>query len=62
MLYVDYTWDLDKDRLLLDRDLDTSKLGWHTGDIFKLVDINGQQVLRRMDPLQAFLQGDQINE
>lgn len=62
MIYHDYIWDLNPDQLILDQELDTSKLGWQTGDIFKLVDINGRKVFRRIDPLQAFLEGKQINE
>ena len=62
MQYIDYIWDLNPDQLILDRELDISKLGWQTGDIFKLVDINGRKVFRRVDPLQAFLEGRQINE
>jgi len=62
MQYIDYIWDLNPDQLILDRELDINKLGWQTGDVFKLVDINGRKVFRRMDPLQAFLEGRQINE
>ena len=62
MIYHDYVWDLNPDQLILDKELDINKLGWQTGDIFKLVDINGRKVFRRVDPLQAFLEGRQINE
>lgn len=62
MIYYDYIWDLNPDQLILDQELDINKLGWQTGDIFKLVDINGRKVFRRVDPLQAFLEGRQINE
>jgi hypothetical protein len=55
MLYVDYSWDLEHNRILLDQELDLDKLGWHNGDYFKLININGQAKLVRLDPLAKFL-------
>lgn len=55
MLYVDYTWDLDSTRILLDEELDTDKLGWHGGDYFKLVNVNGRQMLTKIDTIEKFL-------
>jgi hypothetical protein len=55
MLYVDYTWDLEPNRILLDQELNIDRLGWQSGDYFKLVNINGQAKLVRMDPLVKFL-------
>lgn len=62
MIYHDYVWDLNPNQLILDRDLDASKLGWQAGDIFKLVNINGRMVFKKIEPLEAFLEGRQINE
>lgn len=62
MYYYDYVWDLNPDMLILDTELDTKKLGWQTGDVFKLVEINGKKMFKKVDPLQAFLEGKQINE
>ena len=61
MIYHDYIWDLNPDLIILDRALNIDKLGWKGGDIFKLVNVDGQPMLRRMDPMQAFLEGKAIN-
>jgi hypothetical protein len=55
MLYFDYTWDLHKDRIILDQELNTDKLGWKNGDYFKFVNINGRQMLVKVDVLEKFL-------
>ena len=61
MLHFDYTWDLDSRRILLDKELDTDKLQWRAGDLFKFVDVDGQRMLVRMDPLEAFVKGYPVN-
>lgn len=61
MLHLEYTWDLDSRRILLDQELDTDKLQWRTGDLFKFVDVDGQRMLVRMDPLEAFIKGHPVN-
>ena len=56
--YYDYIWDLNPDQLILDRELNTEKLGWQTGDIFVLVEgSNKQKFLRKMDVLERFTRG-----
>ena len=62
MLYYDYIWDLNPDQLILDKELDIDKLGWQAGDIFKLINVNGRVMLRKVDPIITFLEGRQINE
>jgi len=57
MLYMDYTWDLSKDRIILDEELDIDKLGWKSGDLFKVVNINGRAQLIKIDPLEKFVRG-----
>lgn len=61
MLHFDYTWDLDSRRILLDKELDTDKLQWRAGDLFKFVDVDGQRMLVRIDPLEAFVKGYSVN-
>lgn len=56
MKHYDYEWDLDANGIKLDSELNTDKLGWKGGDYFKLININGRQILRRLDPLEKFLQ------
>ncbi len=62
MKYLDYTWDLEPDRILLDAELDLAKLGWAAGDMFRVVIKDGQQMLAKVDPLELFLKGHQVNE
>jgi hypothetical protein len=55
MLYVDYTWDLESNRILLDSELNIDQLGWRNGDYFKLVNVNGRAMLVKKDTLVKFL-------
>lgn len=61
MLYVDYTWDLGPNGIRLDEELDTDKLGWKHGDHFEFVNINGRQILRKVEPMVAFVKGYKVN-
>jgi anaerobic selenocysteine-containing dehydrogenase len=56
MLYVDYSWDLNHDRIILDNELDIDKLGWKSGDIFRVTNINGRAMLVKVEPVEAFVQ------
>jgi hypothetical protein len=62
MLHLDFTWDLYPDKILLDEELDVDKLGWKNGDYFKLVNINGQARLVKVDVLEAFIKGHKVND
>jgi hypothetical protein len=55
MLYVDYTWDLDQNYIMPDRDLNISELGWKVGDYFRIEELNGRMILLKMDPLVKFV-------
>lgn len=60
MIYVDYTWDLNPNAIILDSELNTDKLGWKHGDYFRFVNINGRQILQKVDPLVKFIkEGEQ---
>jgi hypothetical protein len=61
MKHFDYEWDLDPERILLDRELNTDKLGYKHGDIFKFTNVDGQQMLIKVDPVVAFIQGYPVN-
>jgi hypothetical protein len=61
MLHLDYTWDLTPNGILLDEELNTDKLGWKAGDMFKFVNVNGRQMLVKVDPVVAFSQGYPVN-
>lgn len=57
MKYIDYDWDLYPDRIILDEELNVDKLGWCHGDCFKLININGQVQLVKLDRLEKFTKG-----
>jgi hypothetical protein len=61
-LHLDYTWDLDSRRILLDEELNTDKLGWKAGDLFKFVNINGRQMLVKIDEVERFNNGFPVNK
>jgi hypothetical protein len=62
MIYVDYSWDLSSNGIILDDELNTDKLGWKIGDCFKLVNSNGKQVLKRMEDVEQFARGHSVNK
>ena len=62
MLYVDYAWDLEPNRILLDEELDIDKLGWRGGDYLQVKNVNGRAMLVKVDPLVKFLKDGEKNE
>jgi hypothetical protein len=58
---MDYEWDLTSTGINLDEELNTDYLGWKLGDVFKLVNINGQKKLVKMDTLEQFVRGYKVN-
>ena len=62
MKHFDYDWDLTPSRILLDNELNTDKLGYKHGDVFKFINIDGRQMLIKIDPVEAFVRGYKINE
>ena len=62
MLHLDYNWDLSRDGILLDEELNIDRLGWQGGDYFQLVNVNGRAMLRKVDPLVKFLKDGEKNE
>ena len=57
MKYYDYDWDVSDQGIILDRELDIDSLGWKGGDLFKLVNVNGQPMLVKMEDLEKFVKG-----
>ena len=58
MIHYDYTWDLYPNYLKLDEDLNTDRLGWKEGDMFRLTTVEGGvRLLRKVDPVEAFTRG-----
>jgi hypothetical protein len=62
MKYYDYEWDLEPNRVLLDQELNVDKLGWRSGDYFRVTNINGRIALIKVDPLEKFLIDGENNE
>jgi hypothetical protein len=61
MLHFDYSWDLDPKRIILDAELNTDKLGYKHGDVFKFINIDGRQMLVKLDPVEQFSKGHPVN-
>ena len=56
MNYIGYDFSLTEEGIGLDEELNLDRLGWRGGDYFKLVNLDGQNKLVRVDPLVKFLQ------
>ena len=61
MKHYDYDWDLHKDRIIFDRELDINKLDWKHGDCFKITNINGQAMLVKLEDVEQFARGHKVN-
>ena len=61
MLYVDYNWDCGPNGIILDEEFNSDKLGWKHGDLFRFVNINGRQILQKVEPIEAFARGYKPN-
>jgi RecA-family ATPase len=57
MKYVDYDWDISKDKIIIDREINTDKLEWRAGDLFEVKNNNGQVELVKVDPVVKFFKG-----
>ena len=57
MKYLDFEWDLRKDKIVLDREINIDKLGWKAGDVFEITNIDGQIELIKLDPVVKFIKG-----
>lgn len=58
---IDKSWNVTSARILIDEDLDVDKLGWKGGDYFKLVNVNGQAMLVKVDALLKFIESRGTN-
>jgi len=62
MLYWDYTWDLGPNHILVDKDLDTEKLGWKEGDCFRFSTSEGRPKFEKLDPNVVFAMGHKVHK
>lgn len=61
MRHYDYTWDLEPEFIKFDPELNIDKLGWRHGDCFKIVNVNSQAMLVKLDPVDQFVRGHKVN-
>jgi hypothetical protein len=61
MRHFDYDWDLNPWGIVFDPELNIDKLGWRAGDCFKIMNVNGKAMLRKMDPVEQFTKGHKVN-
>lgn len=57
MLFMDYDWNLTREHLKFDDELNLEQLDWNEGDVFILKKIGNQTVLRKVDDLEKFVKG-----
>ena len=55
MKYLDFDWDVNPERIVLDKELNIDKLGWKAGDCFVVQNVDGCATLAKVDPLVQFL-------
>ena len=56
MLHIDYSWDLHSDRIILDEELNTDRLGWQPGDIFVLEETaTGKLIIKKQSGLRKMI-------
>jgi hypothetical protein len=54
---MDYDWNLTREHLKFDDELNLEQLDWKEGDMFILKKIGNQTVLRKIDDLEKFIKG-----
>lgn len=57
MAEIDRSWEMRTDTIVINEEIDVVRLGWKNGDCFKLVNVNGQVKLVKLDPLEKFVRG-----
>jgi hypothetical protein len=61
MRHYDYDWDLEPGYIKFDPELNIDKLGWRAGDCFKIVNVDGQAMLVKLNPVEQFIKGYKVN-
>ena len=61
MRHYDYDWDLEPGYIKFDPELNIDKLGWQAGDCFKIVNVDGQAMLVKLNPVEQFIKGHKVN-
>ena len=62
MLDCDYIWKLSENGIVFDQELNIDRLGWKHGDCFKIINVDGRAMLVKMDPVEVFAKGYDVNK
>jgi hypothetical protein len=46
----DYEWTVFREKILIDNRLNTDNLGWKNGDRFEFTNVDGRQMLVKVEP------------
>ena len=46
----DYEWTVFKEKIIIDTRLNTDTLGWKHGDHFEFTNVDGRQILVKVEP------------
>ena len=49
-MYRDLEWTVFREKIILDGKLNTDKLGWKNGDHFEFTNMDGRQILMKVEP------------
>lgn len=55
MVYGKDSWIYEAEGIILDSEFNSDELGWKHGDYFKFINVNGRQILIKVEQLEAFL-------
>lgn len=55
MVYGRDSWIYDENGIILDSEFDSDAIGWKHGDYFKFINVNGKQILIKVEELETFL-------
>lgn len=61
MKYINHDYNVTPNGIVFDNELDIDRLGWKHGDLFEITNINGQAMMRKIDPVRAFAKGYKLN-
>jgi hypothetical protein len=55
MVYGKDSWIYSAEGIILDSEFNSDRLGWKHGDYFKFINVNGKQILIKVEELESFL-------
>ena len=48
---------MSQDKIVIDEEINIDRLGWKHGDVFRLINNNGQPQLVKLDRFEKFVRG-----